>query len=154
MKLVEHIQKYCRDRNAMMYKILGSALMGVWTIINILLYVRSSQLTSHGNRLAFFFPFNYNYSDYSLWAYDISELLVYTILLPLMIFLMMRYVLLNHEGEKRKRLIKYIIIFIAICFFLTIIAFFDNTAFIKLFFSAIKGAIIFYSAYYFGRYIL
>ena len=77
----------------MMYKILGSALMGVWTIINILLYVRSSQLTSHGNRLAFFFPFNYNYSDHSPWAYDISELLVYTILLPLMIFLMMRYVL-------------------------------------------------------------
>lgn len=143
-----------RSKRTLMYKILGSALISVWTIINILLYLKASQLKEYGNRLEFYFPFNDNYSDHCLWTYDISELLVYTILLPLMIFLMMRYVLLNHEGEKRKRLIKYIIIFIAICFFLTIIAFFDNAAFIKLFFSAIKGAIIFYSAYYFGRYIL
>ena len=106
MKLVEQIQEYCRDRNAMMYKILGSALISVWTIINILLYLKASQLKEYGNRLEFCFPFNDNYSDHCLWTYDISELLVYTILLPLMIFLMMRYVLLNHEGEKRKRLIK------------------------------------------------
>lgn len=135
------------------YKILGVLLLGVWTIINILLYIKSSQLTGPGDSYKFFYPFNYKYTDGCLWAYDIFEFLVYAILLPIGIIFMMRYALLYREGKQRKRLVRYICLLIAVCFSFAAVAFTDDSAVIELLFSAVKGGMGFLISYYFARYV-
>ena len=136
-----------------LHKILGFLLLGVWTIINILLYIKSSKLAGPGNSYKFFFPFNYRYSENCLWAYDMFEFVAYTILLPIGIILMIRYALLYHEGKQRNRLVRYICLFIAVCFSFAAAAFTDNSAVIELLFSAVKGGVGFLISYYFARYV-
>lgn len=81
------------------------------------------------------------------------EFLIYTFLLPVGVFFMIRYALLYHEGKMRKRLIRYTCMFIAVCFSFAAAAFTDNSAVIELLFSAVKGGVGFLIVYYFARYV-
>jgi len=145
--------KMTGTQNRWRYKNLGFLLLGVWMIINILLYIKSSQLAGPDDSHKFFYPFNYRYSESCLWAYDMFEFLIYTFLLPVGVFFMIRYALLCHEGKMRKRLIIYTCVFIALCFSFAAAAFTDNSAVIELLFSAVKGGVGFLIVYYFARYV-
>ena len=143
----------CPSDYSSLNKILGFSLLGVWVIMNILLLVKSSHLAVQGDSYKFFYPFNYRYSESCLWAYDMFEFVAYAILLPIGIILMIRYALLYHEGKQRKRLVRYVCLFIAVCYSFAIVAFFDNSVVIELLFSAIKGGVGFLIVYYFARYV-
>ena len=122
-------------RNKTAHIALGALLYSAWVILNAQLLHLSSPSKEFGSPYWYFFPFNHGISDTCLWGYDVSEFILYTVLLPVLVVFIFKYVLPNYKGPAPKRR-------------LLIAAMFDDSDLIGLFFAIIKGLAICLFAYY------
>lgn len=129
---------------------LGALLYSAWVILNAQLLHLSSPSKEFGSPYWYFFPFNHGISDTCLWGYDVTEFILYAILLPIFVGFVFRYMLPHYNGPAPKRRLLIGIVWGAIvyCFGLAIAAMFDNSELIGLFFAIIKGLAICLFAYY------
>ena len=129
---------------------LGALLYSAWVILNAQLLHLSSPSKEFGSPYWYFFPFNHGISDTCLWGYDVTEFILYTVLLPVLVVFIFKYVLPNYKGPAPKRRLLIGIVWGAIvyCFALAIAATFDDSDLIGLFFAIIKGLAICLFAYY------
>lgn len=56
-------------------------IWSIWLLLNLsLLIIASRQTAVADNRIAYIYPFNYHMANTSLWAYDITEFIGYTLI--------------------------------------------------------------------------
>lgn len=126
------------------------ALLCLWIALNILLFIIGFRSSNLENTFKYFYPFNYNVREDSLWAYDISELLVYTFILPIVTYHILKFTFYNVNGKSRKRIMCYVWTFIAYCLGFAIVSIINDSEINKSYLILSKAIIMFYFAYYIG----
>lgn len=120
----------------------------IWVILNIVLFQKSFESDGMGSQDKYFFPFNYRCSSTCLWAYNISEFVLYTIILPFVIIGMYKYALSMDDRKIKNRYARIIWIIIIYCFVFAIVAMFDDAVLIEFMLNIAKAIAKFLLVFY------
>lgn len=129
-----------------------SGIILLWITLNVVILNIASNDNSV-DQFLYFYPFNYNTCP-GLWAYDISEFLVYGIILTLSVLFLISFILIHLQGKVRKICLRFCIAFVIYCFGFVFISIFYNPSLVGLYIAIFKGVIIFFIAFYFAGYII
>ena len=72
-----------QQRNKKIYIFISLIIYSLWLLLNTILLIKSS--TYEKESITILFPFNYR-SNPGLWAYDVSEFICYTCVIPYLIY--------------------------------------------------------------------
>ena len=85
-------------------KIYSISLLCLWEMLNLYLLVISKGCVELADKILYIYPFHLNHQASCLWAYDISEFILYAIALPLVAIVFYAYVLMNFADKAKKKI--------------------------------------------------
>lgn len=89
-----------RTNKKTLYIFISLSIYSLWLLLNTVLLVKSS--TYEKESITILFPFNYR-SDPGLWAYDLSEFICYSFVIPFLMYsYIKRHFLLANKLNKRE----------------------------------------------------
>ena len=135
-------------------KIYSISLLCLWEMLNLYLLVISKGCVELADKILYIYPFHLNHQASCLWAYDISEFILYAIALPLIAIVFYVYVLMNFADKAKKKILMYFKLFLLCCLGFAIISLFDNSDIIEFYFACFKAIFNFIVAYEIGGYVL
>lgn len=104
---------------------IASGIGILWVALNVLMLCLSGEGVE--NPIKYFYPFNWNVAS-GLWAYDLSEFIIYGLLLPLLVISVVLYAFTRLNERARKRCIAYSTAFTVYCFLIAIVSLTGNVA--------------------------
>lgn len=135
-------------------KVYVISLFSLWEILNFCLLIISKGYIELADKILYIFPFRLNHQTTSLWAYDVSEFILYAIALPSIAIVFYVYVSMCFVGKAKKKILIYFNLFLWYCLGFTFVSLFNNLEIIEFYFACFKAVSDFIIVYEIGGYIL
>lgn len=132
-------------RNALFLR----CMVALWILANLLLLVFALRKLPLGNRLYTFYPFNYNH-NVGVWAYDITEFVSYSIILPFLLYHLFDF-MWKHSKKRTQNVALFITIIYCLGFIL--LSFFYHPSMMELYISLLKATLNILLVMYFIQYV-
>ena len=129
-------------------------LFSLWEILNLCLLIISKGYIEVVDKILYVYPFRLNHQTSCLWAYDVSEFILYAIALPFVAIVFYVYVSMSFVGKAKKKILMYFKLFLLYCLGFAAISLFDNSDIIEFYFACFKAIFNFIVAYEIGGYVL
>ena len=88
---------------------LSGGIWGVWVALNFLLVVEASMMDVTESRWLAFYPLNTG-ETLGLWAYDVSEFVVYALVLPVWLCLYLKNRLWDRQNRLRRKTLMFAVL--------------------------------------------
>ena len=135
-------------------KVYVISLFSLWEILNLCLLIISKGYIEVVDKILYIYPFRLNHQTSCLWAYDVSEFILYAIALPFVAMVFYVYVSMSFVGKAKKKILLYFNLFLLYCLGFTLVSLFNNLEIIEFYFACFKAVSNFIIAYEIGGYIL
>lgn len=124
-------------------------IWNIWLLLNLsLLIIASRQTAIADNRIVYIYPFNYHMANTSLWAYDITEFIGYTLILPPIIAFLFKKFKRAEKNCFNKMIVFAFKTYTIYCFGFVVIAYLDDSAVIEFYLTIAKAMAMMMVTYY------